>query len=92
MARRRPAAYDSPLEEADMDANATVVNSSQGCLEDNHSHPVPVTAGTRVRIVDWMVDMAQGQFSLCELDDGRQVLIARADLEMDDGSGVRPHV
>ena len=73
-----------------MEANATVISNSQGCLENNHSHPVPVTSGTRVHILDWMVDVAQGQWSLCELDDGRQVLIARTDLELDDGPGVQP--
>src|SRR6266545_2706046 len=60
-------AIASTGEDTVMEANATVISNSQGCLENNHSHPVPVTSGTRVHILDWMVDVAQGQWSLCEL-------------------------
>ena len=70
-----------------MEANATVVNNAQGCLESDRRHPVPVLAGSRVRVEDWQIDVAQGQFGVCELDDGRRVLIARTDLELDDGPG-----
>jgi hypothetical protein len=69
-----------------MEANAKVVSDVQGCLENNRSHPVPLTAGTRVQVVDWLVDVAQGQLGLCELDDGRMVLVGRTALELDDGA------
>jgi hypothetical protein len=69
-----------------MEANAKVVSNVQACLENNRSHPVPLTAGTRVRVVDWLVDVAQGQLGLCELNDGRMVLVGGAALELDDGA------
>ena len=67
-----------------MHPNATVNTDVQSRLESDRNQQVPVTAGTRVHVEQWVMDGLQGLVGHCRLPDGRLVLIARGDLQEDE--------